>query len=29
MRIRLKMMKMKTKRMSHLKRRTIIMGEMS
>jgi hypothetical protein len=28
MRIRLKMMKMKTKRMSHLKRRTIIMGEM-
>jgi hypothetical protein len=28
MRIRLKMMKMKIKRMSHLKRRTIIKGEM-
>jgi hypothetical protein len=28
MRIRLKMMKMKIKRMSHLKRRTMIKGEM-
>jgi hypothetical protein len=28
MRIRLKMMKMKIKRMSHLKRRTTIKGEM-
>jgi hypothetical protein len=29
MRNRLKMMKMKTKRMSHLKRRTMIKGEMT
>ena len=29
MRIRLKMMKMKIKRMSHLKRRTMIKGEMT
>jgi hypothetical protein len=29
MRIRLKMMKMKIKRMSHLKRRTLIKGEMT
>ena len=29
MRIRLKTMKMKIKRMSHLKRRTIIKGEMT
>jgi hypothetical protein len=28
MRIRLKLMKMKIKRMSHLKRRTLIKGEM-